>query len=43
MTIAVLRERLSRLRNPCRAGHVWTELAHPPACRVCGRTREVVR
>jgi hypothetical protein len=43
VTIALLRARFNRLRNPCRAGHEWTELAQPPACRVCGRTREVVR
>ena len=39
MTIAALRSRLGRLRNPCRTGHDWTELADPPACRICGRTQ----
>jgi hypothetical protein len=44
MTLAQLRSRLGRLRhNPCRDGHDWTELCAPPACRVCGRTRGVVR
>jgi len=39
MTLTQIRTRLGRLRNPCRTGHVWTELASPPACRVCGRTQ----
>jgi hypothetical protein len=41
MTLMQLRSRLGRLRNPCRTGHDWTELAYPPACRTCGRTRDL--
>jgi hypothetical protein len=43
MSLTQFRSRIDRLRNPCRAGHQWTELAHPTACRLCGRTREAVR
>jgi hypothetical protein len=43
MTLTQIRSRVDRLRNPCRTGHDWTELSSPPACRVCGRTRAVVR
>jgi hypothetical protein len=44
MTLIQIRSRLGRLRpNPCRSGHDWTDLARPPACRVCGRSRGVVR
>ena len=39
MTLTQIRSRLGRLRKPCRLGHDWTELAYPPACRTCGRTR----
>jgi hypothetical protein len=44
MTFSQIRSRFGRLRpNPCRDGHDWTDLAAPPACRVCGRTRTMVR
>jgi len=39
MTLTQIRSRLGRLRNPCRTGHDWTDLADPPACRICGRSR----
>lgn len=41
MSINQIRTRLGRLRNPCRMGHDWTQLAYPPACRTCGRTQAV--
>lgn len=33
-----LRQRSSRCR---RQGHLWTDMAYPPACSQCGRTRPV--
>jgi hypothetical protein len=43
MTLTRFASRVVRLRRTCRNGHLWTKLSHPPACRICGRTRQVVR
>lgn len=37
--IAKLRTRSGRRRPACRGAHQWTDMALPPACVHCGRTR----
>jgi hypothetical protein len=35
-TLVTARQRVNHCR---RHGHAWTDMAEPPACMVCGRTR----